>query len=408
MKKITTALVMAIAIVFVPVCSNAENEKNNFSFDLSEDEIAKHSGDFQSLYDSWVFPKTSPSGHRMSGVSEQDFSAYAHQIDGVFKVFCKVSNGKLATGRVVDNGSPVGSKFECRDSKSLIARFTYFFEDGNIYFKQESDLQHKRNIERYTQEIAKSGPTGWVNSDGGRFKIIRFGDYDLVNIVTIKGRRLDEFDSVVFSPCCSVRSRDGITESIDSFDIRRWYVENSGVDVIASFGVDGFPLVVYDPIIDFVRELRFPNFDGIKSIEVDEPSKWKDKPAKDFYKISSVEEVIDKSDLLVKGKSDISNRIIALDVGDKVCVDQVSVKPIPEGQFKWGWRSKQKSDLGSVMLVGFVERINKAKVQVRISGITFVSTYGEAAQIATHHYAGSQLSVGSIVWSDRGEWKRCD
>jgi len=119
----------------------------------------------------------------------------------------------------------------------------------------------------------QNGPSGWVVTDEGRYKFLRIGDLRgrlvvAVGLNTANGLvPLEDIRRIDFKkPCCdiTVELKDGTAETVNQVAISQ--ITEGGSE---TFGIDGFPFVLVTADGSKAYTRRFPNFNGIKSIEIE-------------------------------------------------------------------------------------------------------------------------------------------
>jgi hypothetical protein len=141
------------------------------------------------------------------------------------------------------------------------------------------------------QRAAVNGPTGWIQADEGRLKLLRIG--------TLRERHVLEFrwhrDQTVMVPVEDVASivhsdesrfpiaphlitlRNGSVFRVNQVDVMRLRTPTE----TSSYGVNqyGLPVVVEDPASGQPYTRILSNLYGFNRIDFDEPSKWEPKSA---------------------------------------------------------------------------------------------------------------------------------
>jgi TPR repeat protein len=94
-------------------------------------------------------------------------------------------------------------------------------------------------------------------------------------------------------------------------------------------------------------------------------------------------------------------------VGQQICRNEQNVTMSKPTQYVvMGERQYQKIQ-GKAEFVGFVEGSSGNRIQIRISGITFVSPDVREAMQSFDNYNGSTLTVGGIIWDEYSGWFTC-
>lgn len=168
---------------------------------------------------------------------------------------------------------------------ALAATFAVWAQGGS------GEISSLGNPEVFRQRLAANGPTGWIQSDDGRLKLLRVGTLRERHVVEFRWRQ----DQPIVVPIEDVASiehldenrfpvaphlitlRNGSTFRVNQADILR---VQSPSDT-ATYGVSqyGLPVVVEDPASGQPYTRLLSNLYGFNRIDFDAPSSWRAKRA---------------------------------------------------------------------------------------------------------------------------------
>lgn len=115
----------------------------------------------------------------------------------------------------------------------------------------------------------------------------------------------------------------------------------------------------------------------------------------------------EKEQLAAIAEATRRKRLESKQVGDQVCIDNQSTIQKSTGWLISG-QPQYRTILGVTHLVGFVERIEGKRIQIRISGINFSSNgTSEPMENFSNFKGGSTLMINSLIWDSIYDWDKC-
>jgi hypothetical protein len=94
-------------------------------------------------------------------------------------------------------------------------------------------------------------------------------------------------------------------------------------------------------------------------------------------------------------------------IGDQVCQSSDGSIQQSTGYQIYG-QTQYRTIQGRNRVVGFVEKIEGRKIQIRISGINFTAPgINQPLETLSNFNGGSTLKINSIIWDSLYEWEGC-
>lgn len=236
-------------------------------------------------------------------------------------------------------------------------------------------------------------------------------------MLNISGFSPHEVKSVRFNTCaCKIDTnavlRDGRSIAFNGGFFMHWEGERS----LASYGhgESGLPVVVVSPQTGKPILKRFSNFDGLVELIFDPPAKWR------HLQANLINAAPDAGPGTAPEASGSKSRYAmssvtadqTLPIGSKVCRFVSGARVQEATNMVVGGRTWMREGTGMASLVGFVERQEASRAQIRIGGINFNGEMERngwrSGPMDSFDYKGSQLRVGAIIWDDAGDWRPCN
>lgn len=381
-------------------------------FALDEGVALAASGDMEQLYASWLLP-IFDFASATGALNNIEFSAIQASVDSGFARFCELSGGEeRQTDGVKARRSDIvypGRTMRCRVGSTEIGFLQYYLDErstlkiGWSSDKRKSDLAKAQEEGRDARlALAKSnGPAGWIETQSGKYRVVRFGSMEEPYYPYFDRHKPDDIESVDWgSANVRLRMRDGSVVKIDETRINSQKYDRL-ISSFRPYAAFDFPVVVEDASSGALIELRFPKYEGIRRVTFDAPDVWKE------VSRESVDRRIAEGRRTQAGSSRSGVSRDGFQLGQKVCMSQTAVAETPTGIYVRG-EPQYRKRTGTAFVQAFVERIEEAKLQLRVSGLYFEGERQGRESIESHNYSGSQLRPNSIFWDDAFRWTRCD
>lgn len=265
--------------------------------DLDDAVIKQHVGDLEGLYKAW-FQSTILANKESAKIAivakdaddlDRQYIEIVNSLEKTFKYFCEISGGA-----VTKPPTKLNFEFRCtsnndvyigslkglgnRDSNKTARLYVKYETPKTLAEKNAERLEHLKNAKL-------NGPSGWVDTTEGKFHFIRIGDIDKRDVIFIRSNGgeetpIENIHRINFSsPCCdiSVQPINGSAYTVNLLiqDLTDYSAQTPS-PFSSTYGIDGFPIVfLNNDGKPYVK--RYPNFEGINSIEIDTEDEWKNK-----------------------------------------------------------------------------------------------------------------------------------
>jgi hypothetical protein len=267
----------------------------------------------------------------------------------------------------------------------------------------------------YAERLRRNGPTGWVQTAEGRFRVLRFGTATEPHVLRINGKPPADVRSVRFRWDCAC-PKNAVAEFRDGTSVEfnySWFEHQTAERAWRGYGAGetGLPVIVNDPRTNRPIQQHYPNLIGISEITFDPPEQWQSLPAMHMRVASQPQSNAPPSKASVRPiQSDLPmTSARRLQVGTRVChIEHDAVIQESTG-IVVGGKPYAREAKGPVSFIGFVEGQNADRLQIRIGGMTFSAIGGgsNSGPVERFDYKGVQLQIGSILWDDVARWTPC-
>lgn len=267
----------------------------------------------------------------------------------------------------------------------------------------------------YAEALGWNGPTGWVQTSEGRFRVLRFGTAKKPHVLRINGRPPADVRSIRFRWDCAcsknavAQLRDGSTAEFNA----SWFDHRTAERSWSTYGLSGggMNVIVSDPRTGDLIQKQFPNLHGVEEITFDPPEQWQSLAAKALRVAPSGEsKTVTPREPKKSAQPEVKSNVAPpISVGTRVCHTEHDAIIQESTGIVVGGRPYVREATGLVSFVGFVEGQNADRFQVRVAGMKFTSINGRAksGRLERFDYNGAHLQVGSILWDDANRWSPC-
>lgn len=252
---------------------------------LSEDLLSAHGGSIDELYEFWIRPLNNKDAAVPHESKKAMLVSEAAVKDG-FMRFCQANLGTVQTKL-----NEYGATHSCTSrTGGFVAEVSSTRYNGNLLGVTFDSPDVRRRIESRKRDFearkSLNGPTGWVETDSGKFKFLRIGTLKVRHVLEIEAddesmtAPVEEVARIDFPACCKVvgtlRNGSVIKANSLGFGHLTSYRSRS----VYGAGKYGMPFVLIDSSSGQPYTRIFSERDSIKSIILDpESTGWKGRRA---------------------------------------------------------------------------------------------------------------------------------
>lgn len=244
---------------------------------LSDELLKANAASLDDLFKAWILPFEGARDGAVPHANHKALLASEAAVQDGFRRFCSLKGGEVKVS---------GEQHACTTPSSEFVGEVVItkYRENKLGVTFDSPARRARleaKKRRFEERSAFNGPSGWLETSEGRLRFLRVGNLKSRQALQFEmgpqGLSIDGDDllKIEFPQCCDiiVTLRNGTTAKANMVALTYW----RGFNMLSTYGSDGMPFVVVDPVSGQPYTRLLSPLTGIKSIAFDPPASWKDK-----------------------------------------------------------------------------------------------------------------------------------